>query len=76
MDNSEGDVDDARGRGADVVTPWSGIRPRFVALRQVRVHEFAQASAVAERGHATFGFGNPLALELNFQLLGDLPAAV
>ena len=58
------------------VVPRAGRRPHLVVLQQIRVDEDLQLSRVTKRRHATFGFGNPLALELNFQLLGNLPAAV
>ena len=45
-------------RDREHVVPGSRRRPRLVVLQQVWVDEDAQGSAVAERGHATSGFGN------------------
>ena len=59
-----------------VVVPGSRCGPHLVILQQIGVDEDAQGSAVTKGWHTTFSFGNPLALELNFQLLGNLLATI
>ena len=51
-------------------------RPHLVVSRERDVDDGAQRLRMTNGGDATFGFGNPLALELNFQLLGNLLATI
>ena len=75
-DYSTSNTNDVGWCRTEVVIPRSRSSPHFVVLQQVRVNEHTQLSAVTELGHTTFGFGIPLALELNFQLFGNLLATV
>jgi hypothetical protein len=60
----------------EVVVPRSRNSPHLFILQQIRIDEDAQRRRMVKRRHTTFGFEIPLALELNFQLLGNLLATV
>ena len=47
-------------RNCKIVVPRPGCCPHLVVLQQIGIDEDAQLTAVAKRGHATYGFGNLL----------------
>ena len=75
-DHATGNANDVNRCRTEVVVPHFCSSPHLVVLQQVGVHEHTQLSAVAKGRNATVGFGIPLALELNFQLLGNLLATI